>query len=350
MMDSDADNATPRLGDFELAKKQAYATKITRVGLGTPAYMAPEAIASAPDKPGDIFSLGVLFLVVLCFQGVEGELVLKFSYLDVDATLAKVDQSHPMLPLLISMLGADPSTRPNAQSVVNALNTAIRVCSICQYTTANPGVECTEHHFLCTDCFNQQVDAITNKGAKDIDYIHCHEPECNSRPFNDHEMVDALSKDTWVGLVSARKKFVEKQERSRLAKLQKDASELAVHRNSLDALVTSHCPHCGGAFIDGDWTACMAVTCDQCQGCFCGFCMFSSRNDLHEHIKTCKKNPRPGYMYMDTHTQGGEYLRERRRLKKEAVTTYLKGLLPGLKDRIVADGVCQELLKSVGYN
>ena len=81
------------------------------------------------------------------------------------------------------------------------------------------------------------------------------------------------------------------------------------------------------------------------KGAFCGFCMFSSRNDLHEHIKTCKKNPRLGYMYMDMHTQGGEYLRE-----EGSCDHLLKGSFARLEGPNVADGVCQELLKSVGYN
>ena len=296
MMESDNSNSNPRLGDFELAKRQDYATMVTRVGLGTLEYMAPECFTSAPDKSGDIYSLGVLFLVVLCFKGKESELTVEHTQLNVSATLAKVDQDSAILPLLVSMLDPDPTARPTALEVVSLLNSSIRTCRVCGCTTANSGVHCADQHFVCRECFDHYVVSLTNQGMKEVQYVHCHMEDCPSRPFDDYELVDMLERETWGMLCASRKRLVETTERERVEELAKQAGVLAEHRNAIDTKVTSYCPHCHGAFIDGDWTACMDITCEACGGHFCGFCMYASRADLYGHIKTCANNPRPGHM------------------------------------------------------
>jgi eukaryotic-like serine/threonine-protein kinase len=115
----------PRIIDFGIARAPT-STLVTKTGaaIGTPGYIAPEAIRGADPAPAaDIFSWASL----ICFAGLgrsafgEGSSdQLLYRVLSGEAEIP--DLPEPLRGLVVGALSIDPAERPSAQELVHALS------------------------------------------------------------------------------------------------------------------------------------------------------------------------------------------------------------------------------------
>ena len=118
------------LVDFGLAKpSEADATKITRTGksAGTPLYMSPEQVYSAPLSPAsDIFSLGSVMFDMLtgehAFDADSMKAIMKSVVSETPVNVAQSRIPPPLRPVLARMLDKDAETRfQSAEEVASEL-------------------------------------------------------------------------------------------------------------------------------------------------------------------------------------------------------------------------------------
>ena len=118
-----------QLMDFGLAHA-ANATRLTMTGttLGTAAYLAPEAMAGAPQPRSDVFAVGVMLHEMLAgelpFPG-EAPLALMFAITNMEPRplLERVPEApEALVTLLGRLLQKDPVDRPDAADAARALD------------------------------------------------------------------------------------------------------------------------------------------------------------------------------------------------------------------------------------
>jgi len=151
---------------------------------------------------------------------------------------------------------------------------------------------------MCKSCFELQVtsqcdptsngDFIDN-GSK-IVCGYCKEQ------FNDREVISNIDDATY-------EKFKKAQEDSITSKAYKECEEqfiktqkqskIAAHKTYIcENILTLHCEKCNAAVLDFD--GCFAITCAECKGSMCGWCMKDFSPDAHDHVKKCPHSLCPG--------------------------------------------------------
>ena len=113
------DNGIAKLSDFGVSRQVWNAETLNTTGpvLGTPAYMAPELLdGKRPSPASDLFALGATL-----FAAVEGEppygsdgAALSTVKRMVHNDMVPMRNAGPLIPLLASMLAAEPAERPTA--------------------------------------------------------------------------------------------------------------------------------------------------------------------------------------------------------------------------------------------
>lgn len=130
-----AEDGTPRLTDFGLARLERDDTRLTRTGtlLGSPAYMSPEALRGEElDARSDVWALGVLLFEMLAgqrpFPGESLTAVLMSILNDpvLPLTQCRPDAPAPLADLLQQMLLKDRERRLGSMRQVAAALEAIR--------------------------------------------------------------------------------------------------------------------------------------------------------------------------------------------------------------------------------
>ena len=118
-----------KLTDFGIAHLINSSHTLTGQMLGSPRYMSPEqAMGHEIDGRSDIFSLGaVLYEMLTGRYAFDGDSLPTIVYRVINETPVAANALRPQLPgelarLLASMLHKDPSHRPDARTLANALH------------------------------------------------------------------------------------------------------------------------------------------------------------------------------------------------------------------------------------
>ncbi len=210
------------------------------------------------------------------------------------------------------------------------------MCKICfDYYTDEKGFSCSKKHFLCWDCFEQNVKQASEPDSvgKCVDNegnILC--PECSEPITLLNVAKESVPKNVFVLLENLKsnikiKKAVDealKEQETRLKKeferIQaiKDEEERMAERLRLEIIeniLTLRCPGCKCAFID--YVGCAALTCSKCNAHFCALCLIDCGADAHAHVAHCIDNPTPGNVFISQEQFNKQHSKRRENLIKE---------------------------------
>lgn len=115
--------------------------------------------------------------------------------------------------------------------------------------------------------------------------------------------------------------------------MQMDEQQRRVHSKAKEvcALLNDACPRCKQAFVD--FNGCCALYCSRCPCGFCAWCLEDCGTDAHAHVANCRHNLSPGRaVYAPNHPV--VWREGRTRLKREAVTRFLRDLDAGLAEQV----------------
>jgi hypothetical protein len=122
-----------------------------------------------------------------------------------------------------------------------------------------------------------------------------------------HALIKCVEKQTWQQYIDARTEGAVVAEQQRM---QTEQTSVRVDPNEdiafVASLITRSCPNCKLVLAD-DFSGCLSLKCGRLDGygghgCgteFCAYCnqACQSELDVHEHLKTCVWNPRPGNVF-----------------------------------------------------
>jgi hypothetical protein len=245
-------------------------------------------------------------------------------------------------------------------------------CSCC-YDKLNrdQGVSCVNNHFYCADCFGVAVQSQILQIATREEVIVC--PNC-SDAYATQDIASHLSREIWDQVEKAMiDKKVQKEtevlarqfdERlhSRVKELMQkygDADEMLRVKARDHALqirntiMNLSCPHCEIAYFD--FSGCMALKCQTCEGNFCGYChqKTATGQGAHEHVRTCLMNDTSNGSYYAT---AEEIEKSQRRYRTREIKKYLQRLKKDVQNATVIElagdlkdiGIEQEALFEFG--
>jgi serine/threonine protein kinase len=182
--------------------------------------------------------------------------------------------------------------RSNIREQALLLRRQKRDCGICFLDcTVSDGVECRGGHFVCRDCFADQIRSQTSleergvfvRNGCSISCAFCH------IPFHERSFLNAVSDETFALLRRACNDVSELRAEARVTaefqiRIEQMRQELLRSQNALannthrhrlhvcENILTLKCPrpNCRRAFVD--FEGCMALSCN----CGCGFCAWYS--------------------------------------------------------------------------
>jgi len=119
--------------DYGIARAQ-HLEGVTTTGsfLGTPHYVAPETVEAATEPRSDIYSLGVVFFEMLTgslpFRGENAFAVLRSHCVTPPPSPSSLNRalSEELDRIVLRLLSKEPSKRPNAEELLNALSDYLR--------------------------------------------------------------------------------------------------------------------------------------------------------------------------------------------------------------------------------
>jgi len=190
-----------------------------------------------------------------------------------------------------------------------------RECEICK-TNFPPGegISCSRgksnsvrphtSHFVCKDCFENYVNAESDKDTRIIQKMNCqlHCPQfqhgCDeSSPYEDHAISKLVSQKTFDKYIEKFKvqpkeaRLIEEMEKKKEADRIREQSMDEVQKLRLkiiEDILTLKCPRCKSAFSNFD--GCLALRCHRCPCAFCALCQEDCGNDAHAHAANCQYN------------------------------------------------------------
>jgi len=119
--------------DYGIARAQ-HLEGVTTTGsfLGTPHYVAPETVEAATEPRSDIYSLGVVFFEMLTgslpFRGENAFAVLRSHCVTPPPSPSSLNRSlsEELDRIVLRLLSKEPSKRPDAEELLNALSDYLR--------------------------------------------------------------------------------------------------------------------------------------------------------------------------------------------------------------------------------
>eukprot|EP00658_Telonema_sp_P-2_P041060 TRINITY_DN29367_c0_g1_i1.p1 TRINITY_DN29367_c0_g1~~TRINITY_DN29367_c0_g1_i1.p1 ORF type:complete len:597 (+),score=99.06 TRINITY_DN29367_c0_g1_i1:199-1989(+) len=276
---------------------------------------APDRLPTVPGRlpPLDIDAMTQILQSGAGLQGVGGE---------VDAGAHGAEAAVAML--LSRMLSRNPQERPVAADAAKELQRCLRqmqlkaclVGAACvgQDLMPEDGIQCSEGHFVCSECFSMDVEIrqVTECIRPGALHVSCCVGLCNSPPFTHRQIAQHVSATAFEALqdriqqVHHELREVEFQED--LAKreaelLRKSVSEielLKTRRHIENEIMVLRCPNPQCRLVFTDFNNCAALVCaaedpsgTKRGGCGCHFCAFCFQDcgaDAHEHVANCGLN------------------------------------------------------------
>jgi hypothetical protein len=217
-------------------------------------------------------------------------------------------------------------------------------CGCCfEKRNFDQGLVCSNNHFYCSvgekSCFATLISSQINQIRSSEIGLAC--PECCS-PYDTKDVAFHLPSSVWVevqGAIVA--KEVEKESEVLVRRfderLEAKIQELMSNYGNADAFLKERaqeqalkakntimnlcCPHCKIAYAD--FTGCMALQCQTCNGYFCGYCHQASTTGrgTHEHVRQCLMNETNNGSYYAT---AEEVKRAQRRFKTREIKKFLQ--------------------------
>jgi len=273
---------------------------------------------------------------------------------------------------------AAKATAQQLQERQNPKRTCSLMCSdVCgiganEELRLSDGIDCPtgdSDHFVCSGCFGDYVRSEATTDKRDLlqareGFVCC--PSCPNAQsggqgaikYTDVQVAKVCNAAQFSVYTAGKMSLLEERlvqeigqaEKARfeaeLAKLQamtEGQREVDVARRKLETLLNLKCPRCKQVFIDFD--ACMALSCAKagCGAAFCGWCQADCGSDAHSHVRNCPKKPAGADMFFDRENQRFDVWK---RMRGEAVTTFLGGLEERLRPKVVQ--VCARMLRDAG--
>uniref|UniRef100_A0A0G4HHK2 Protein kinase domain-containing protein n=1 Tax=Chromera velia CCMP2878 TaxID=1169474 RepID=A0A0G4HHK2_9ALVE len=306
----------------------------------TSGYVAPEVKGGGEMTPaGDVFAAGVVLDELLGGGVLEGE----------------PERAAALQELVGRMRSENPSDRPSAEEALQSRLFSRQAAQTAQCITCfevvllSRGVSCTAPapHFLCAQCLNRHVEALTLIDPEYSDVrarfkaegckLTCAHVGCPSDPFSALELSRHLNREThslweWARQEAAEERVrreMEEEYKERLRKaLMEDGAQRRV-REITEDILTLKCPRCRTAFLDFD--GCAALTCANCNCGFCGYCLRNCGEDAHSHIPRCQVAREVGQRLNIRFGMYPGSLAEWERFQKERQTERVREVLRGLR-------------------
>ena len=159
-------------------------------------------------------------------------------------------------------------------------------------------ISCPDGHHVCIEDFTKHIIVSMKDGT--LPSNKCVSHKCNKMYGNQlRNYATCLGNDpdvlvqllSLVGSTSAALVKVTPPE--------VDSELKTLIRSFITDQMTMYCPHCSAAFYD--FEGCFVIHCasSSCRKLFCGWCLETSTNskELHEHLKNCPFNVKPGHYY-----------------------------------------------------
>ncbi|KAH9253502.1 hypothetical protein BASA81_008549 [Batrachochytrium salamandrivorans] len=345
-LDSELDDATPKLIDFESSKElESFSSHTNNSNtMGSLGFMAPELKQlSGKSKPSeldlaqrDVYSFAATVVVVLALD-------CRYSAIEYDAmkTLLMYKSTFEQHPQLFDLLKRALGTgkRPTMEEMRQVLGK--RVCIINAECDPNKlcfqdgGVRCPSgKHFCCHDDFTALVHHECTSHLQHDEGVMCPGDKCG---------LFYLTKD--MGIINAELVYKALLQRHNTQtdliverRVQDEVKEMlalnlvTVHeRHITNHILNKKCPECSQVFVDFD--ACCALTCSRCRISFCAFCLRGASQNAHNHVRQCSENPQPGQVYCDQVAYNKQQLAR----KKQLVRDYVKSIA----DKVIFEKVCK---------
>ena len=392
MFASLAADAHPSLCDFDESKDlQDGSTMSTTTIKGTLLYMPPEPERT---KASDVFSLAVTLFDMLWCDSIPERLPIvhgKLPPLDVGAVVRTMrnttqaaagedDSVGPdtgIVELLCRMLHPEPQHRPPAVEAAGELQQLVRkmqlkTCLISAACTSDElvsedGIQCSEGHFVCSECFSMDVEMrqVTECIQKDMLHVRCCVSGCESTPFSYQLVAQHVNESAFKALQDQihavhdeqqQREFEDEKQRFEEGLLKKSARELEliqIRKHVENEIMTLRCPKCKLAFME--FNGCAALTCKAeddkgtkqggCGCAFCGFCFKDCGADAHPHVANCPHNKsRSVFIPL---IQWETAMNERRRV---ILLKYWRGLNDDVRQEMSRDGGIQQHFNDLDIN
>ena len=170
---------------------------------------------------------------------------------------------------------------------------------------------------------------------------------CQAPPFSDSQVASTVTAAAFEKFAECRLRLLEvdlvgkmehqkreeiKKELDKLRNMDEQERRVRAAAMQIHDLLTNACPRCQQAFLDFD--ACCALSCSRCPCNYCAWCLKDCGADAHAHVRHCPHNLAPGRDLFATE----EVWREgRRRVRREAVTRFLRGLGAELAKKVAKE-------------
>jgi hypothetical protein len=201
-----------------------------------------------------------------------------------------------------------------------------KLCCLCDENSSDTIICYANKHILCNECFEgnlmNQIGSEYNKHFKDHDMkIVCEmcrvnptETDRTISKYTDKDVVCHVSEETYEKYRKAcfdiihvkaanetetrlKKQFEEQPDFFPKQKKQKN-NNISMHRNHIiENILTLKCTSCDAAFLD--FAGCFALTCNNCDANFCGWCL-ENCNDMdscHKHVLYCDYSKEYGSLF-----------------------------------------------------
>jgi hypothetical protein len=195
-----------------------------------------------------------------------------------------------------------------------------RKCCLCDENSSDTIICSANKHILCNECFEgnlmNQIGSEYNKHFKDHDMkIVCEMCRVNTNvsertisKYTDKDVICHVSEETFekyrkacfdiIHVKAANETEIRlKKQFDEQPKKQKN-DNISKHRNHIiENILTLKCPSCDVAFLD--FTGCFALTCNNCDDNFCGWCLEScgDMDTCHKHVLYCDYSKEYGSLF-----------------------------------------------------
>ena len=338
---------------------------------GTLLYLAPDP---APSAASDVFALGMTLLDVLFCDG-DGDRLREWVLRDGRAAPDRADLERvrgdlerraadvELAALVRRMLAPDSADRPTASAVAAALGDLlnVRTCYLCSCPEPRDrGLECgaAARHFACNECFSSHISRPeaslhgdnTDGGVKCCasDGEGCaatftlQQAAQHAEPIAFRALLRHMDDRKTVARQGDFEEWTKQFMEEFAAKSENERSVLAAQQHVME-LMNLRCPRCRQVF--GDFSGCAALTCEYagCDAYFCAFCLKDCGRDAHEHVKTCRLNPRPG----EYHVRIEEWHEIMDTQRRKALQDYWGTLGEEVRDALAADASVSAVIRDL---
>jgi hypothetical protein len=214
-------------------------------------------------------------------------------------------------------------------------------CMICLYQHPfQGGIFCSNHHFLCWDCFELYIKASEAPDAPKRNFdqennLACFDcqvaysmraiakgPEGVLEAAMNLRVTRTKDDAVRIAIQEENEKHMKKLKRIREINNREEQKAEMIKLEIINDILNLRCPNCKMVFVDYD--GCCALTCNICRCGFCAYCLKNCGEDAHAHVPQCGKM----FMTMD------EFIEHHRNRRTNLIKDKLNGENVEIKLRV----------------